>query len=398
MRLEVGRLEDSRALRFILRFRYVIVTGAAFGFMLNHLRGTGIDWRYFVEGSELIIGQHRPSTPYPGGLHFYANYPDFQIGPLSLIVAAPIRIIGGDYSRELGAVVMTAVAPVLVYLLERASRVLHPPASERDDLLRSFTVLLGGLLVVEAWAPLSTVYAHLDDVLTLTTIVAAVWLTTRGKPRLQGLAVAAAIAAKPWGVLVIPLVFVWKGRDRVHAAAIALCGALLAWAPFVVADRSTLDATEPQNRVVPGSVLHLLGVAVEDAPTWVRALQLSAAVVVGLIAVLRGRWVALPLAGIAVRVALDSQIFLYYGTGLVLAALGWDLLRERATLPIGTLFAFVFLNDAYILFGDPTVRAAMRLALTSALVLFALFGPTDVLTRRFLKGETAFVPRRAGPA
>ena len=374
--VDLNRLQ--RPLRPVLACRYPIIAVAALAFSLQHLRGTGLDWRYFVEGSELLFGQHRPSTPFPGGLHLYASYPDFQIGPLSFLVAAPIRIIGGANSRIVGSLLMTAVGPLLVYVLDRASRIAHPPACQEDELLRRITVLFGGLLVAAAWAPLAAIYAHLDDVLTIAAGVGAVWAVATRRPIVAGILLGAAFAAKPWGVVALPLAFAFRGRCRVTALGVAAAVSIVAWAPFVLADPATLDAVRPQNRIAPESVLHLLGVPLMDAPTWVRALQLVTALVAGLIAILRGRWEAVLLVGIAVRVALDSQTFLYYGTGLIVAAFAWDLLRARRTYPLATLFAFVFLNDSYVVFADPMIRASTRLILTVALVVTVLVIRSDL--------------------
>jgi hypothetical protein len=113
-----------RLLGILLRWRYVFLVAAAFGFALRELRsvGTPRDWWYFVVGSELIVGQHRTYTFLPGGLHFYANYPTFQIGPLSLFAGLPFRLIGPGNGHVLGVLVMTAVAPLLILWLERSAR------------------------------------------------------------------------------------------------------------------------------------------------------------------------------------------------------------------------------------------------------------------------------------
>ena len=379
-----------RPLQPVLRWRYGILIVAAFGFCLQHMRGTGLDWHYFVEGSELIFGQHRAARPFPGGLHFYANYPDFQIGPLSLIAAAPIRILGGDHSRELGVLLMTAIGPLLIFFLERTATLIRPAHDERDQLLRHVTVLFGGLLVVEAWATLAAVYSHLDDVLTIALLIAAVAAVARARPVWVGLALGAAVAAKPWGLVALPLAFAFRGTDRWRAVSAAAATMLLAWGPFVIAAPDTLHAVQPQVSVVRGSVLHLLGVREMEAEAWTRWLQLFVSLLVGLIAVQRKQWTAVLLVGIAVRVALDPEIYLYYGAGLVVAAFAWDLLRGSRAVPLATLFAFVFLDDAYTVIHDPTVRAAMRLVVTVALVAFVLVpnrgtrigddGPQSVVT------------------
>jgi hypothetical protein len=358
----------------LLRWRYAILAVAAYAFSFQHMRGTGKDWRYFVEGSELIVGQHRAYFP-PGGLHFYANYPYFQIGPLSLFAALPFRVIGPGDGRVLGAVVMTAVAPLLVFVLERTAGIVWPAVSERDVAFRPATVLLGGVMVVQSWSTLATIYAHLDDVLTLSAIVFALWAVATRRPFLLGLALGVAIAAKPWGVVALPLAFALPGSARWRALATASVVAVVAWGPFLLADGDTWSAMRPQVLVAPSSVLHLLGVPLGDGPDWTRPVQLGCALLAGGVAVWRRRWAAVPLVGIAMRVALDPQVFVYYTAGLVLAALASDLLRSRRAVPVWTLFSFVLLNDAYVVVSSADARAALRLVLTLGLVIAVLAIP-----------------------
>lgn len=368
-----------RAAEPVLRVRYIIVAAAAVLFMLQHINGTGKDWDYFVIGSELLFGQHHLYTPLAGGVHLFANYPTIQIGPLSLLFAAPIRLVGSDEGRVAGAILMTAVAPALIYLLERTARLVKPDVDER---LLQLTVLLGGLMVVQSWATLAVIYAHLDDVLVIAASVGALWAVATRRPVLLGVFVGLAIAAKPWGVVALPLVLALRGRERFIAFATGIAIGAAAWLPFVLGDSRTLDAIKPPIVVAPESVLHLFGVAATDAPSWTRPVQMACVLLLGAIAVLRGRWAAVLLVGVTARLALDPQVFLYYSAGLVFAALAWDLLRSRRPLPLWTLFTFVLLNDSYVLIDDSTVQAAIRLVLSVVLVLLVLFGPGD-------RGETA---------
>jgi hypothetical protein len=251
-----------------------------------------------------------------------------------------------------------------------------PPRTRVDDDLRALAVLLGGLVTVEAWATLSGIYAHLDDAITIGAAVVAIAAVARRRPALLGLAIGVAIAAKPWGIVIVPLAFALERRAALKAIAIGAAVTVLAWGPFVLADSRTLDASTPQAQVVPASVLHLFGVPLGDAPDWTRLLQVGVALVVGYVAVARGRWACVPLVGIAVRLALDPQVYLYYATGLVVAAFAWDLLRARRALPLWTLFVFVLLSDAYVYVHQADVRAVLRLVLTVALVGAVLFAPS----------------------
>lgn len=356
----------------VVRWRYPILAVAAFAFSLQHMRGTGEDWRYFVLGSELLFGTHRPYSPLPGGLHLYANYPDIQIGPLSLIAATPFRLLGPGGGRIAAALFGTAVAPALVFTLERAALAVWRDADRR---LVQLTVLLGGLVVVQAWSPLATIYAHLDDVLVLAALVVALWAVAVRRPWLVGLTLGTGMALKPWGVVAVALVLALPRRDWWRAAGTAGAVAAAAWLPFIVADPATLGALRPQVLTAPGSVLAVFGVPLRDAPVWVRPVQLGAGLVVAALAVARGRWGAVLLVGIAVRVALDPQVFLYYSAGLVLAALAWDLLRSPRPVPVWALATFVSLDVAYVTIASPSARAVLRLVVTLVAVGVAILAP-----------------------
>ena len=112
--------------------------------------------------------------------------PTIQIGPLSLLLAAPIRLIGTDKGRTAGAILMTAVAPALLCVVERTVRLFRPSVDER---FLQLTVLLGGLMFVQSWATLAVIYAHLDDVLVLAAGVGALWAAATRRPVLVGVCI-----------------------------------------------------------------------------------------------------------------------------------------------------------------------------------------------------------------
>ena len=385
-----------RRIEPLLKWRYLVLVAVAFLSSVQHMRGTGEDWEYFVKGSELIIGQHHPYTPLAGGLHLYANYPDFQIGPLSFLLAIPFRVLGPGDGRIPAVLAMTAVIPFLVLLMERAARQVWSAAEDRSEPLLQLTVLLGGLVVVQAWAPLATIYAHLDDVLVLSALTAAVWAVAYRRPWVLGAAIGLGIAAKPWGVVALPLILALPGPaiDKWRALGLGSAIAGMAWLPFVIGDPDTLDAIQPAVLTHVASVLHLFGVPLNDAPSWVRPVQLGTALVGGTLAVARNRWGAVLLVGIALRIGLDPQTFLYYSAGLLVAALVWDLLRSPHPAPVWTLAGFVLLNVAYVSGIDPHTRAILRLLITAAVVGTVLLAPAGRGPTR----ATPSTPRRpAGP-
>lgn len=359
----------------VLRWRYLLLTVAAFAFCFQHLRGTGGDWSLFVLGSEVLFGTHHPYSPLPGGVHVYANYPQVQIGPLSLLLATPFRLLGRTDGRIAASLLGTAVAPVVVFSLERAALALWHEADRR---VVALTALLGGLVVVQAWSPLATIYARLDDVLLLLALAVAVWAVAHRRPWLVGAALGTGMALKPWGIVALALVLALPRRDWWRAAVPAAAMTAVAWLPFVIGDPGTLRSLRPQALTSPESVLGLFGVPFADAPGWVRPVQFGAALLLGAVAVARGRWGAVLLVGIALRVGLDPEVFLYYSTGLLVAALAWDLLRSPRPIPAWTLAGFLALNVAYVAVGSVDARAVLRLAVTLAAVGAVILGPGPV--------------------
>lgn len=145
-----------------------------------------------------------------------------------------------------------------------------------------------------------------------------------------------------------------------------------AWLPFVVADRHTLSAGRPAVDTDASSVLHLLGLPLGQGPWWVRPLQLSVAVVLGVIAVRMGRWTAAPLVAITTRIVLDPAVLTYYVSGLLVAALAWDLLGSEQQFPVTVVAAFVAFDVVDPAIGSPTVRAVVRLVACVALIGWVL--------------------------
>lgn len=374
-----GLSEDAALVRLmapLLRWRYPLLVVAAYGFCFQHLRGTGGDWRLFVLGSELLFGVHHPWSPLPGGLHVFANYPEVQIGPLSLLVATPFRILGRTNGRIAVALLCTAIAPASVHVLERAAKAAWRGAEPRSDAMIALTAFFGGLVVVQAWTFLATIYARLDDALLLGALVVAVHAVALRRAWTVGIALGLGMALKPWGIVAFPLVLALPRRHLLRAAGAAVAIAAAAWLPFLIGDPATLEALRPQAATSPASVLGLVGVPTgTDAPPWVRPVQFGAALSLGSLAVRRRRWGALLLIGIALRVGLDPEVFPYYSSGLLLAALGWDLLRSPRPLPVWSFATFLALHVGPLLLPNPSGRAVLRLAITAAVVVGVALGP-----------------------
>jgi hypothetical protein len=304
---------------------------------------SGISWHYFAEGSRSLL--------HADGLHTYAVAPTLQIGPLALLVAGAFGA-AGSWGLPLAQIAMTALALVVVRVVAD-----HAPPGTRHT-----RILATGLVLAPTWTVLSVRWAHVDDVLALTLLAALVWAITRPgvRPVLAGLAVAGACAAKPWAVIGLPVLLALPARrERAVGIAVALTGVAAAWAPFVLADPGTLAAMHPSVGVGDTSIMWWLGYHESVLPTWDRLAQLVGAPAVALVAVLRGRWPAALLVGIAVRLALDPQDLSYYAAGAVVAALVLDLWGLRTRVP------WVSLMTTLVLWQPFVADYARRLELSS---------------------------------
>jgi len=296
---------------------------------------SGISWHYFHDGAARLFGG--------SGLHLYADDPTLQIGPLAFVVAGGLTVVAGGHSLGAAQVVMTALLAVVVGAVTR-------PLTGRE---RTLGVLTVGLVLAPAWTTLTVRWAHLDDALALCLIALVVWAVRAdpsgpGRPVLAAGAAGLAAAAKPWAVLVLPLLLLLPPRVRWRALGYAVLVTALAWLPFVIADPGTLGAFHPRVGTSDSSILWWLGYHGATLPVWDRTAQLVAAPLVSLLAVARGRWAGALLAGVAVRLALDPQNIAYYAAGAVLGALVLDLHGRRWRLPWAGLVTLLLFWQPFV--------------------------------------------------
>jgi hypothetical protein len=288
---------------------------------------SGLSWHYFADGGKALTRD--------SGLRVYADQPELQVGPLALLASAAFGT--GGTGRQVAEVVMAAVGPVIVI-------VLAPLVTGRRAWLR---VALGAALFVPAWTVLAVRWGHLDDVLAMLAATLAVRAVHAGRAMPAGLAVAAAIATKPWAVGFLP-VLLGLDRDRARAAGWAVGVAAAAWLPFFVAAPATARALSPDVPLIPGSGLHTLGVRGRFVPDWGRTVQLLAAPMAGLASAARGQWPGVLLVAVAVRLALDPQDNPYYIGSAAAAALVFDLVGACSTMPWATLLTVAALWQPFV--------------------------------------------------
>ncbi len=373
----------SRAWHLLVRHRWWILTlwaGACLA-----LEARGWSWKLFYAGTQLFLGGHPPHLPGPGGLHIYASEPRLQTGPLTFLAAAPLIPLGLEMSFQIAAIAMTLLGLGVLRLLQGWALDLAdgPPARTR---IGAATLVLG-LVFVPAWVDLAAWYGHLDDAMALAFSVLAVRATTARRPVRLGLMLGLAVIAKPVAIAFIPLVLVLPRRQwwRAMVAGAAVVG--LAAAPFLVAAPRTLSAAGGfRIPIEAGSVLRLFGVTATATPSWDRPAQLLLALVLGLVAVRRGRWPAVLLLAVDARILLDPSVNTYYAAWLLVGTLTWDLWRAggsddrtalRAPLSLlGFLMLFVPALGPVAAVVGVTGQAWLRAAFVIGSAVAVLVGPS----------------------
>ena len=285
---------------------------------------SGLSWHFSVDGAKLLLQG--------SGLNLYADAPWLQTGPLSLVVAAVLRPLPAATGKSLALVAMAAAGPLLVVALTP----LVAPAKRRRRML------IAAIVLIPAWTVLSVRWGHLDDVLAMVFAIVALRAVSAGRPVLTGVALAAAIASKPWAVGFLPLLLLLPW-GRLRAAAVAAAGTALAWAPFVLANPHTLGALSPPVGLSPASGLHTLGVRGVLMPRWGRTAQLVLAPAAATVTALTAGLPGVLLVSVAVRLALDPKDNAYYIGSAALAAVVFDLLGTGWTIPwttLGTVIVF----------------------------------------------------------
>lgn len=324
-------------------------------------RNSGYSWHFFSDGGTLLLGGHPPGMGAPGGLHLYANYPQLQFGPLTLLVVVVLLPFTAAGGWMIASWLMTAAGFVVAYLVEHLVRVSRPVNAGMSRAI-TLTMLIGGASFLLSWELLAVHFGHLDDVLALVLLAAAAVAVAHRCPVLAAVLLGLATDAKPWALACAALLLALPRRTWWRAFAVTAIVIVVAWLPFVVADPRMLHAaasfTIPN---VPASALRAFGVNSASTPSWDRLAQLGLGCLLGLIAVLRRRWQAVLALGIGARIALDPSVYSYYTAGLALGLLCWDLIGYRRPLPLTSLLCFLGLTLAPVVIHNAPVLGELRL-------------------------------------
>lgn len=347
-------MQFDHPLERVARWRYGII--AAVSLTAGVVSGGRGDWDQFVDAGRAMFGSD--------GLHVYVTHRDVQTGPLSLLLAWLFSHTPRD-----GFVLATIVSAALGLVVVRSHELSARQARGRTSF--ELLVLAGGVLTAFTWAKLGG-YGHLDDAITLTAAVVALYEVRKGRPLSAALAIGIGIATKPWGVIFLPLTLATRPRD-LRAPVVAGAVAALAWLPFVIGAPNSLKALRPTVDLAGDSVLALFGLTDDSMPGWLRVGQLLACLTVASVLVVRNRPESVIAAAIAVRLATDPATWSYYTPGLVAGVLLWDLL-ERRRFTWATLAVVVALAPTWLVPSE-TMRGVLRLAVTLAVVIWAFRRP-----------------------
>lgn len=318
----------------MLRRRYLLLLAWAIGWFAvrfgTEQRGLN-DWNWFEFGARTLI--HLNSHYASGSLHLYANYPVLQVGPPPLLMVASLQWLAPTVVAWIFGIVMAGLGVWCVKSAESIANRLVPARAERTPA----TALLAGLIGTACWSWQAARWQHLDDALVVSALLAATALVVRrDRWWLASILVGLAIATKPWALVMAPVLLALPREQWSRAALAGMAAAALPWLPFIVADHGTVSALAGFHPTIDRrSALHTLGVPFGVAPGWARSVQLLLGCAFTTAVVIRGRWQAIPVVALGIRVVTDPQAWSYYGIAPLMGAVVLDMCAPRRA-PIWT--------------------------------------------------------------
>ena len=361
----------------VAQFRWWLISGATLAYLPVGYSTSGGDYDFFRNGARVLLGL--PTSGVVGSRgHFgmYAADPSTQVGPVALLVTTPLAWLGRDSGRLVLSVVMALALTLLLWLTERAGRIL----TTRSEPDLQLVVLLAGLMSIPMWHQV-VLYAHLDDVLVMVGAAMAIDCLARGRALALGAVIGLAVDAKPWALGLLPLVAALPtARRRAVAASAAVAVVAVGWAPFLLV-RGTLSGLAGYHiPVAAQSPLTLLSIEPHGPmPAWARPAQLGIGLLLAGLAVARRRPAAVPLVVVAVRVALDAGAYSYYYTGLVIGCAILEIAGTNRRIPVLTgLVAFIEFDVTWLLNSNSALAGLNAAAATLAIAGLLIRPPTPV--------------------
>jgi hypothetical protein len=335
---------------------------------------------YFFAAARLLVGDG-PGT----GVHLYGSHPEFQFGPPAAVAVLPFSHLDGAVAGPLLTVALFGVGlGALAGLLLIARRVVTAPAFRITG-----GAIVGGAVLLATWGDLAVRTAHVDDALAIGGLVGALLLCTAGRPWPAAVILGLAAAAKPWALGFVVIAAAPPGAYRWLRPVAALGVAAACWAPFVLAEPSTLDTSQHGIGVKAESALALVGLGGGTTPGWCRPTQLLVGLILAAWLVARNRWAAAPLAVVAVRLVLDPDVNRYYTVAFVAAALLFEWVLRSPHFPWLTVVGAAVLESTEMV-PSPTAAAVLRVVLLgTALVVVCRSGRSPSLQVTGLRSRYA---------
>ena len=364
-----------------------VIVAVALVVGLSSRRATS--WHYFRDAAHLLV-----SAGSGGGLDLYLAHPEFQFGPLTVLVAAPLAFLPsslGTYGALGLGSLLGAVATLGIELTVRQARV-----SAMNGWW--WSRIAGELTLAIVWADVAVRTAHLDDAIALASVAMACAAVAHDRSGWATAGLAIAVAAKPWAIVFIPLAIVRPGRLKAARIGAILAAVAATWLPFVADEPGTVGAAGSFTiRNAPSSALRALGFADPATPAWVRPAQVVAGLVLAFALVRGQRWEAVIMAGLAVRLMLDPGVHHYYAAGLVLGVLLWESTVRAGRLPTITVATAVIMEVTPTGLHPSGLAGGLRLALTAGLIIAAFVWAPSARRGRGADAELAcheYLPER----
>ncbi|WP_236046960.1 hypothetical protein [Streptacidiphilus fuscans] len=330
----------------------------------------GVSWHYLRQGEQLLFG----GDP-GGGLSLYANHPELQIGPFSLLVARMFAPFSAATGELLAEGTMAGLGLVMVILVGRTAAQHYLGTGTNHRRLQQRT-LIAGLAFIPMWIEVTVRFAHLDDALALFCSTLAVHALARGRTWAVAVFLALAVDAKPWAVpFAVLLLALPSGRRRGPFLLFCVLVAA-AWLPFYLGNLDTMAAAKFAIPNQPASSLRWLGVSAPSTPSWDRPAQFALGGLLGALAVWRGRWPAVILVGANARILLDPSTYTYYSASVLLGTLIWDAVGQRRLVPWWSWIALLSLYGGALFIPDASTRGLVRLAFVVVSVAYVLLWPS----------------------
>ncbi|MCB5906726.1 hypothetical protein [Streptomyces pinistramenti] len=339
----------------------------------------GFSWHYLRAGGELIYqGAAGDGT---GGLNLYAHHPELQMGPVSFLAAGLFNPFPEATGQFLAAALMSLLGLVITVLAGRSAAWHFLGAGINHQRLRQ-RVLIAGLAFIPMWIEVAVRFGHLDDVLALFFTALAVRSLTRGNAAMTGVCLALAMDSKPTALAFVPLLLALPRQQWLRAGLWCAGLVAVAWLPFFVGDSQSFAAATFTIPNHPASALRWLGVGDPETPGWDRPAQAALGLVLGVLAVWRGRWAAVVLLGANARIVLDPSVYTYYTASVLLGTLLWDVIGQRWLVPWWSWLALLTLYGSVFLVHDDAARGLIRLGFVALSTLYVLLWPVRERGRR----------------